>query len=193
MGTMARWFLLLLTGCSLTLSGPDPNRPRNKPPACDTSKSLVALDGVMAATMGIVGVAAASSNNGSSAVVPALLSALFIGSAIHGNNVVNACHRELENYDQVMAARDIETPVRPPLAAPGMTAPQPAAPPFGPRPAVAPPPIPGPEEATPADASQPADEPEQPPPPPAQPRPPAAQPQRQPSGDRWSAFWREVP
>lgn len=165
MGSMARWFLLLLTGCSLTLSGPDPNRPRTKQPVCDTSKSLVALDGVMAATMAVVGVAAAGSSNSSSAVVPALLSALFIGSAIHGNNIVNECHREMENYDQVMAARDIEPPVRPPLGPPGMAAPQPAPQPEAP---------PSAEEPEPQPAQAPA---------------PAAQP----SNDRWSAFWRELP
>ena len=173
MGSMARWFLLLLTGCSLTLSGPDPNRPRSKAPVCDTSKSLVALDGVMAATMAVVGVAAAGSSNSSSAVVPALLSALFIGSAIHGNNVVNDCHREMENYDSAMAARDIEPPVRPPLG-----------PPLGP-PGMAAPQAPvAPQPEAPAAADEPGPPPAQAPTPP--PPPPAA-------NDRWSAFWREVP
>jgi len=184
MGSMAvRWLLLILTGCSLTLSGPDPNRPRTKPPVCDTSKSLVALDGVMAATMAIVGVAAASSNNGSEAVAPALLAAAFIGSAIHGNNLVNDCHREMDGYDQMMAARDIEAASPPAVAAAPMAAPPMAAPPMAAPPMATPPPMPQPEPAAP-DEQQGAPEP---------PAPPAATPAAPPSRDRWSAFWREVP
>ncbi len=166
MGTMARWFLLLLTGCSLTLSGPDPNRPRHKPPTCDTSKALVAIDGVLAATMGIIAVAAASNNNGSAAVAPAIFGAVFVASAIHGNNTVNACQRDFESYDQAMAARDIEGTPRPVVAS--SPAPQPA-----------------PEAAETPPEEQPAAQPQpQPAPPPA---PPPA------SNDRWQAFWREVP
>lgn len=165
MGTMARWFLLLLTGCSLTLSGPDPNRPRNKPPACDTSKALVAIDGVLAATMGIIAVAVASNNDGGAAVAPALFGTAFVASAVHGNNTVNACQRDLESYDQAMAARDIEAPQRPEPPAAAQPSPQ--------------------------------DEPAPPEPPPQaqpaqQPSPPAQVP-AQSSGDRWQAFWREVP
>jgi hypothetical protein len=179
---MARWLLLLLTGCSLTLSGPDPNRPRTKAPTCDTSKSLVAVDGVLTATMSIVALAAAGNDNESAAVAPALLAAAFLGSAIHGNNVVNACQRDMESYDEALAAQET-------LGAPR------------PQPAYQPPPQsqaePGPQLAA---QLQP-----QPPtqlhaPPPAQPRPQApseSQPpppdQSRPAGDRWSAFWREVP
>ncbi len=160
---MARWFLLLLTGCSLTLSGPDPNRPRSKAPVCDTSKSLVALDGVLAATMGVIAVAAAGNSDGGAAVAPALFGALFVASAIHGNNVVNDCHREMDNYDQMMAARDAVPPPRPMLAPPSAIEPQV-------------PPQPEPPPALPQAQPQPA------------PQPPPA-----PSGDRWQAFWREVP
>jgi hypothetical protein len=166
----ARHLLLLLTGCSLTLSGPDPNRPRNKMPACDTSKSLVALDGVMAAALGTTALAIAGGNDSSAAVGPAVFGALYLVSAIHGNSVVNDCHREMENYDQAMAARDIVPPVRPAVMGPSMTPPVMTPPPVvAPQPVVAPPP---------------ADEPA--PAPPPQPAPRAA-------GDRWSAFWREVP
>lgn len=168
MGTMARWFLLLLTGCSLTLSGPDPNRPRHKPPTCDTSKALVAIDGVLAATMGIIAVAAASNNNGGAAVAPALFGAVFVASAIHGNNTVNACQRDFESYDQAMAARDIEGP---PSAA------------GAPRPE----PTPAPQQTA---ETEPEEQPAPPPPAPASPPQPAPQP---PSSDRWQAFWREVP
>jgi hypothetical protein len=110
---MARWLLLLLTGCSLTLSGPDPNRPRSKQPTCDTRKTLVALDGVMTGALAIIAVAAASNNDGGAAVAPGLLAAAFLGSAIHGNNVVNACHQDFEAYDQAMAAQQIVPALQP--------------------------------------------------------------------------------
>jgi hypothetical protein len=134
MGSMARWLLLLLTGCSLTLSGPDPNRPRSKQPTCDTSKTLVALDGVMTGTLAIIAVAAASNNDGSAAVAPGLLAAAFLGSAIHGNNVVNACHQDFESYDQAIAAQQIVPALQPPPQPPPVVAPAPPPPP-PPRPA----------------------------------------------------------
>jgi hypothetical protein len=129
MGSMARWLLLLLTGCSLTLSGPDPNRPRSKQPTCDTSKTLVALDGVMTGTLAIIAVAAASNNDGSAAVAPGLLAAAFLGSAIHGNNVVNACHQDFEAYDQAMAAQQIVPALQPPPEPPPVVATAPPPPP----------------------------------------------------------------
>lgn len=130
MGSMARWLLLLLTGCSLTLSGPDPNRPRSKQPTCDTRKTLVALDGVMTGALAIVAVAAASNNDGSAAVAPGLLAAAFLGSAIHGNNVVNACHQDFEAYDQAMAAQQIVPALQPPpVVAPAPPPPPPPPPP----------------------------------------------------------------
>ena len=98
MGTMARWFLLLLSGCSLTLSGPDPNRPRNNRPACDTSKALVALDGALAATTGLIAIGLASNGDGGAAVAPALIGSAFLLSAVHGNNTVDACNREMDSY-----------------------------------------------------------------------------------------------
>ena len=181
MGSMAvRWLLLILTGCSLTLSGPDPNRPRNKLPVCDTSKSLVALDGVLAATMGIIAAAAASSNDGGAAVAPALFGAVFVASAIHGNSEVNACHREMENYDAMMAARETvpeDVPPPKPVERPVAVAP----------PGMQPPPQPEPQPQEPPELQEPPQPPPQPQPR-AQPQPPPA-----PAGDRWQAFWREVP
>ena len=138
MGSMARWLLLLLTGCSLTLSGPDPNRPRSKQPTCDTSKTLVALDGVMTGTLAIIAVAAASNNEGGAAVAPGLLAAAFLGSAIHGNNVVDACHQDFEAYDQAMAAQEIVPALQPPPQPP----PQPQPPPPPPQQQPEPPPAP---------------------------------------------------
>ena len=175
MATMARWFLLLLTGCSLTISGPDPNRPRTKPPTCETSKALVAIDGVLAATLGIVAIAAASSNDGGAAVAPALFGAAFAASAIHGNTTVNACHREMESYDAAVAAREIVPAAAPPEEERPQVQPQLALqpqPPQQPQPQLQP-------------QLQPQPQPQ------LQPQP---QPQPQPhTGDRWQAFWREVP
>jgi hypothetical protein len=108
---MARWFLILLSGCSLTLSGPDPNRPRTKPPACDTGKSLVALDGALAATAGLVALGIATSDDGAAAVAPALLGSLFLLSAVHGNSTVDACRRDMESFASAMAV-----PPEPPIA-----------------------------------------------------------------------------
>lgn len=119
MGTMARWFLLLLSGCSLTLSGPDPNRPRNNRPACDTSKALVALDGALAATTGLIAIGLAANGDGGAAVAPALLGSAFLLSAVHGNNTVDACNREMDSYASSMMPLP-EAPVaqQPPVVQP---------------------------------------------------------------------------
>jgi hypothetical protein len=161
---MARWFLILLSGCSLTLSGPDPNRPRQNRPTCDTSKALVALDGALAATMGIVAIGVAG-NDGGAAVVPALLGSLFLLSAVHGNSTVDACNREMDSWAATVNPATPEEPVAQlprmqPEAqlAPAQLAPQPAV--------QAPPPR--------AAAQQP--------------------PEPQARGEEpWAAFWREVP
>src|SRR5512146_476627 len=89
-GVMTRWFLVLSLipglagGCSFALSGPDPKAPRTQTPTCDTSKSLVVVDGVLATAAGVtmLGVGA---NDGAAALVPAAIGALFIGAAIHGS------------------------------------------------------------------------------------------------------------
>lgn len=179
MGTMTRWFLIVLasgslalSGCSLALSGPSPDRPRSKPPTCDTSKGLVFVDALLASTLSIVAVSVAS-NNGGEAVLPLIGAGVFVASAIHGNNVVNECNREIGNYNSELAAaapepdaepRQAFVPPRPPVVAPPAVAMQPVvAPP--PPPAVQPPP--------------PAEPPEQ------KPEPAAAAP--------WAAFWKEAP
>lgn len=145
MGSMARWLLVLLSGCSLTLSGPDPNRPRNKPPACDTGKGTVALDGALAATLGLVALGLAS-DNGAAAVAPALFGGLFLLSAVHGNSTVDACNREMENFASEMAAP-------PPVAEPAV-AQLPSPPP--PLPVQAPAPQPPPPAQAPAPPPAPA-------------------------------------
>jgi hypothetical protein len=171
---VARWLYLacvFATGCSLALSGPDPQRPKNKAPECDTGKGLVTIDGLVAGTLGITAAAlAGSSSSGtqSAALVPALFGAVFVASALRGNGVVNDCREAMADYTGDEPRPPIDAP-RPQLASIKVkkptppTVPSPAAPPPPPPPASAPPP----------------------PPPPAQ---PAAA-----SADAWSEFWKEVP
>jgi hypothetical protein len=138
---MARWFLLLLSGCSLTLSGPDPNRPRNNRPACDTSKALVALDGALAATTGLIAVGLASNGDGGAAVAPALVGSLFLLSAVHGNNTVDACNREMDSYASSLVPLPEPQVAQQPLVQPAVM----------PAPAVTPPHVPPPPPPAPDD------------------------------------------
>jgi hypothetical protein len=194
-GTMARWFLLLLSGCSLAITGPSPDRPHNKAPTCDTSKGLVALDGVLAATMSVVGLSVAAGNDGSAAIAPLIVAGIFTASAIHGNHTVDACIREQGNYESEMASR---TPLpdeseRPMVAAQGA----PGAAGIAMQPAVSLPSVSGPlppQQLAPPQPQQPPQQP--PPPPPPQQQSPAPRPApaaSAPSDDAWAAFWKEVP
>ena len=146
MGSMGRWFLLLLSGCSLTLSGPDPNRPRNNLPACDTSKALVALDGAMAAATGLVAIGLASNGDGGAAVAPALVGSLFLLSAVHGNNTVDACHREMESYASSMAPLPEPQVAQRPLVQPAVMPAPPVTPPHVQPVQPPPPPPPAPDD-----------------------------------------------
>lgn len=95
---MLRWFLAVgLSGCSLTLSGPDPNRPRNKAPSCDSSKALVAFDGFAAGIL-FVGGLAAGSRNGTDAIAPIAIGAALLASAAKGNATVNDCRQDIGEY-----------------------------------------------------------------------------------------------
>ena len=169
MGSMTRWFLVLLSGCSMALSGPSPDRPRYKAPQCDTSKSMVVIDSLIAATLGIVAISVASSNGGA-AILPAIGGGVFAASAIHGNNVVNACHRELANYDGEIASAQLPANPDAPPARPPITAMQPAV----------------------ALPSQPVEAPPPQPPQVRQEQPPQPAPHSS-SADPWAAFWKEAP
>jgi hypothetical protein len=194
MRRVSRWFLILLPGCSMALSGPSPDRPRNKPPQCDTSKGMVFVDGLMAGTLGIVA-ASVASNNGGEAILPLIGAGVFAASAIHGNNVVNACNREMTNYDSELAAGrpplPDDEPSRPVVAMqPAVAMPsQPIAPPLQP---------PQPQlQLQPPPQQQPPPQPPQPPPPQAQPRQQAEASSEARAGERsdspWAAFWKESP
>lgn len=178
MGNMTRWFLTLLTGgslalsgCSLALSGPSPDRPRSKPPQCDTSKGLVFVDALLASTLGIIAVSVGS-NNGGDAILPVIGAGVFVASAVHGNNVVNECNREIGNYQSELAsaAPDPDAAPRQPFIAP-------RAPVVAMQPAVTLP-------------SQPVVQSAPPPPAPAQPPPPKPEPA---SNEPWAQFWKEAP
>jgi outer membrane biosynthesis protein TonB len=194
----SRWFLnlllggsLALSGCSMALSGPSPERPRGKAPQCDTSKSLVFVDALIAGTLGIVAVSVGS-NNGGEAVIPLIGAGVFVASAVHGNNVVNECNRDVESYDAELASMrplppnpDAEPPrpvvaMRPPMAPPQM---QPSPPPQPQTPSQPPSQPPWQPQPQPQPQSQPQSQPQ----PQPQPQPQAS------SSEPWAAFWKETP
>ena len=91
--------LLALSGCSLGISGPDPERPKNQPPQCDTGKGLVAADAVMAGLLGLIGISIMSGNSDQGAgVVPMLGGVAFAASAIRGSGNVDACRLAMDEY-----------------------------------------------------------------------------------------------
>lgn len=185
--------VLLLSGCAFGLSGPDPDRPRNQPPRCDTGKGLVVLDGVVAATAGIIAISLAGDTEPAVALLPAAIGGIYLAGAIKGNKAVNECREATSQYEQTTAARETMSPrpaappeydetsdiaERSPLA-------RPAAPPAAPPQLAAP--IPSPTAAASRTMQPPAQPPlaAQPPPPvqpaptappPTQAQPPAAQP-----------------
>ncbi|MEO8549378.1 MAG: hypothetical protein ABI678_05380 [Kofleriaceae bacterium] len=91
------WVLGLLAGCSFALSGPDPKAPRTQSPHCDREKTAVVIDSVLGAAAGVATLAVGA-DNGGAAVIPALLGAVFVGAAIHGNTVVNDCREADAEY-----------------------------------------------------------------------------------------------
>ncbi len=177
---VARWFVLACvcaTGCSLGLSGPDPKRPRNVAPQCDTSKGIVAIDTIAGLGLGITAAAmAGSSSNSSAAIVPALLAATYLGAALHGSNVVDDCRKAMTEYAAVAPAPE------PPSEGEGPPIPRLARARIAPVPvAVMPSPSPSPSPSpAPAPSSAPAPAPAQ-----QQPPPPA-------DVDPWADFWKEV-
>ncbi len=100
---MSRWLLVAALlgcwGCAFSLDGPDPKRPRNRVPRCDTSKGLVALDGVMGTAFGVTALAFASNDEPAAALVPLGIGALYIAGAVSGNRSVDACRKAIAEYD----------------------------------------------------------------------------------------------
>jgi hypothetical protein len=208
----------VLGGCGYSLRAPSPNRPRHEQPECDTNKSMVVIDGLMATALGIATLSLVGSEEPALALLPLSLGAIYLGGAIKGNTSVNKCNAAMSEYGGVEAAhdtlavddRDDSTPRarRPsevvpqlpytPTPYPGpqgasQPAYSPTNPPRVPGQYAAPAPAPiaaPPTNATPAPAQ--ATPPPQPPrAAPAQPRVP---PRAQPTEDSdWTDFWREVP
>jgi hypothetical protein len=196
---MTRWLVLLglFAGCSFSLSGPDPNRPRGKSPDCSTGKTSVVVDGLFAAVSGVLAISLASqSNSGAAAVAPLAVGALFTGAAIHGNSVVNDCRRaNMEYYAETapgprapIARTDTEVDV-PPRA---------LRPPSGPVKPVAAPPAEPDQEAEPDAPQAPVAKAQIAPPAPGSPGradhplAPAKPQPAPPASDVWSNFWKEV-
>ena len=135
---------MLSAGCSFALAGPDPARPRGKPPQCDSGKGLVTLDALVATGLGIGGLSLLSSSDSSShgaAVVPLLLGALYTGAALRGNSVVNACREEQATF--VAYQQEPAAPPLPPKPRVVASAPPPVVSP-APEPKPEPPPEPAP-------------------------------------------------
>lgn len=137
---MTRWCFVLafVTGCSFSLGGPDPKRPAHSAPNCETGKGRVLTDGLFATTMAVATVSIGATS-GAAAILPAVVGAVFVGSAIHGNNVVEDCRKANAEYaalDQVPRPLVAEDPPAPPVTPEPPVAPEPVA-----APAVVPPPV----------------------------------------------------
>lgn len=163
--------LLAGGGCSFALSGPDRSLPRSQEPTCSIDKTAVLGDSLLATAAGITTLAVGADSAGA-AVIPAVIGAVLIGAAIHGNNTVNECRAAKAEY--VASLQALPTP---PIAAEAdadraaLVSPVPIAPAqIVPAAVVAAPIVPAPAAAP---AATPAG-------------PPVA------TAPAWSAFWKEV-
>src|SRR5262245_10288316 len=102
-----------LGGCSLALSGPSPDRPRDRHPDCDTGKGLIVLDGIVGSSLGLGSLVALGDNASAVALLPAALGAVFLGSAIAANRRVNACRAAFAEYEDGQRAAPLPPPALP--------------------------------------------------------------------------------
>lgn len=189
--------LTSVAGCSLALSGPDANRPKNRSPECDTGKGLIGLDGVVGSVLATSALVALSNDEQGIAVATGLLAAAYLGAAFKGNTSVNECRAAIAAYNtrpyepgpeepEVATAR----PNRPsrPVAEPG---PAPLPPEYAqPQPPGAQPPVVAPPAVVPPVTGPP---PKTPPP---WKDPKTSRPRPAPAADApvdWHDFWTEVP
>ena len=203
MGAMHRWLpvLLIVSGCAFGLSAPDPDRPRSERPKCDTGKGLILLDGLMAATAGVVAISLAGETEPAVALLPLSVGAIYAGGAMRGASNVNKCRKAMAEYESYVAAHEtlppgadyaapprrppIGPPIGTPIAEQGLEhAVEPGAQPqpqqaLAPMVAAPPPPIAAPAQPPPVKPAAKA--------PPAKPQPPPP-----PKDDEWADFWREV-
>ncbi|HRC56824.1 MAG TPA: hypothetical protein PKU97_12920 [Kofleriaceae bacterium] len=87
-------------GCSLSLQGPSPGRPKHEVPRCDTGKGLLVLDSAMGAVTGMVAVSLLGGGEGGPGAIFGILSAASIGAAVRGNSEVNRCRAALDSYEK---------------------------------------------------------------------------------------------
>jgi hypothetical protein len=176
---MVSVLIVMISGCSLALSTPDPARPAHVAPRCDTSKGLVAVDWIAAGLLATGALSLLSESEEQPAGLAALASVAFIVSAVRGNGVVNSCRETLDRYAAAPRA-PVEVAEQPrrfedPYAEPGDL---PA------RRIVAPPRVAAPPQA------------------PTAPSPPVAPPATKPAvtpapapvaDEDWADFWTEIP
>jgi len=182
------------------MSGPDPQRARDRPPACDSSKGMVAADVVAGSALALGGLVAIGENAGGEAAIPIAAAAAFFLAAGRGNSVANDCRAAIETFTDFMAERrEVEPPRRAAGAAAGAARARPpgmAMPGAPSAPAVTPAAVREPED-TDEPAIGPAVEPPRPAPVarPVQPKPtkPPPAPAPAPAEDPWGEFWKEVP
>jgi hypothetical protein len=178
------------SGCSLSISGPQANRPKGEMPKCDTGKGLVALDSLMAIGFGIGGLAALSEDQGTGAIA-IVGAALFTAAALHGSSQADKCRAAFDLYaKETSSPRDDDDAIaRRPRRKQRVQDDEPRNDPPA-RPVVEPPlanRLPSqandPKPAPPDDVVDP----------PAKPTPPTKKPPKVPvRTDDWSQFWREV-
>lgn len=179
---MVSVLVIMISGCSLALTGPDPLRASNVAPQCDSSKGLVATDWVLAGIAATIALSALGEDAGELAAASALTSVAFIASAARGNGVVNKCRQEIASYspprpevdddgEVARRPRTVEDPYDQAAERPARRIVTPRAPAPRPPPATTPPTPPSaPTAAKPAST-------------PAQPT----------FDDEWADFWTEVP
>ena len=183
--------IVALTGCSLAIDAPDPQRPRNEVPKCDTGKGAVGMDGLMTTILGVASIAAFANDESGTGLALGAMGGLFLASAVRGNNAANDCRAAFTDYNLAYQQNLLRDDVRP---TPVVVKQKPK-----PKPKVEPQPdVQAPVEVQ-AELDPPAPvKPEtyaspRPQPPvvkkPAPPQPPA----KQTGEDDWSDFWTEAP
>lgn len=196
--------LTSVTGCSLALSGPDPRRPRNRTPQCDTGKGPVTLDAVMGSILATGTLVAISEDEGGAGLVTGLIAAAYLGAAFRGNSTVNDCRAAIAAYEAPPSDPDRERPSfaaqedeprRRPTVTPDPVYTQPRPAPTGPPTALPPPPAPPSAPTSVAPPSTPRGDtpPTAPPGNPTGAKPRQSPPAKAEEPTDWRAFWTEVP
>lgn len=200
------------SGCSFSITAPDPKRPRHVLPKCDTGRGPMIPDILLGALMGSVALAALASDEPAIGVLPGSLSALSFLAVARGNRAANQCEKALDEYQDYVQGLSQPGRTRAPRAVPVAVAPRsgavaptlptaPAAQPRAAKPVAQPPvapPAAKPPVATPPVAQPPVAPPAAKPPvatPPTSPAPTKPAPTRpaQPAGENpWDEFWKEL-